>query len=61
MMTTVNMFCNHPDKASIKFVVLPIVREILHTMNDLCMDYNKLIDIYGPGKPEAKGVKFDFS
>lgn len=31
MMTAINMYCNHPNKDNINFVVLPIVREIIHT------------------------------
>ena len=61
MMTTVNMFCNHPNKDEIKFIVLPMCREIIHTMNDLCMDAFELIEKYGPGKPASKGIQFDFS
>jgi hypothetical protein len=61
IMTTINMFANHPNKKNIKFVVLPIVREIFHTMNDCCIDCYELLERYGPGKPESKGIEFDFS
>lgn len=59
MMTTINLFCNHPNMKNIKFVVLPIVREILHL--DIAMDCQALVERYGAGKPEAKGLEFDFS
>jgi broad specificity phosphatase PhoE len=61
MMTTIHMFKNHPDKANIKFVVLPIAREVLHTTNDIAMDCHEMIEKYSEGKPEACGLKFDFS
>lgn len=61
MMTTIHMFKNHPDRASIKFVVLPIAREVLHTTNDICMDPFDLVKKYGEGQPEACGLVFDFS
>jgi len=61
MMTTIHMFKNHPNKANIKFVVLPIAREVLHTTNDIAMDCTEMIEKYGEGKPEACGLNFDFS
>ena len=61
MMTTIHMFKNHPDKENIRFVVLPIAREVLHTTNDICMNVFELIEKYGEGKPEACGIVFDFS
>ena len=61
MMTTVHMYKNHPNKDKIKFVVLPIVREILHTTNDLCIDPDELMAKFGEGKEAACGLKFDFS
>jgi hypothetical protein len=61
MMTTVHMFKNHPEKNTIRFIVLPIAREVLHTTNDLCMDPYELVEKYGEGKPAACGLVFDFS
>ena len=61
MMTTTNLYCNHPNKDKIKFIVLPIAREILHTMCDLSINPYELMEIYGEGKKDALGIKFDFS
>ena len=60
-MTTIHMFKNHPNKANIKFVVIPLVREVLHTCCDIAMDVNELLEKYGNGKPAACGINFDFS
>jgi len=43
------MFANHPDKASIKFVVVPLVREHLKSMNDIAMDVNVLVEKFAAG------------
>ena len=61
MMTTVNMFKNHPNKAKICFIVLPIVREVLHTTNDIAMDCDQLMVKFGEGASAASGLNFDFS
>ena len=61
MMTTIEMFKNHPNKEKIRFVVIPVVREVLHTINDMCMDVNEMIKKYGHGSKAAQGLKFDFS
>jgi len=49
MMTTVHMFKEHPNKEKIRFIVLPIVREILHTVCDLAIDCHDLMEKYGEG------------
>ena len=49
-MTTINMFKNHPDKENIRFVVIPLVREQLKSMNDVAMDVNVLVEKYAAGK-----------
>ena len=61
MQTTVGMFRDHPDKDSIKFIVLPIVREGLITSNDVAIDVFTLMEKYGPGQEAAGGLTFDFS
>jgi len=43
MMTTIEMFKNHANKDNIRFVVIPVVREVLHTINDISMDVNELV------------------
>ena len=60
-MTTIHMFKNHPNKENIKFIVVPIVREVLHTCCDISMDVNKLVEKYAHGRPETCGLNFDFS
>lgn len=55
------MFCNHPDRDSIKFVVLPLIMEKLNTAQDVAMDFKKLISKYSVGSPDSKGLRFDFS
>jgi len=44
------MFKNHPTKKNIKFIVLPIVREVLETSNDIASDIYEIIEKYSPGK-----------
>ena len=61
IMTTIHMFKNHPNRANIKFIVLPIVRESMHTSGDIAMDVNQLIQKFGHGKPASCGLNFDFS
>jgi broad specificity phosphatase PhoE len=43
LQTTIHMFKNHPNKDNIKFVILPIVREVLKKINDIAMDPKTLI------------------
>ena len=43
------LFKNHPNKDNIEFVVLPIVREVLHTTNDIAMDCFELMEKYAAG------------
>lgn len=61
MMTTIHMFKNHPNRANIKFIVLPIIREVLHTTNDIAMDCEDLMKKYADDQPGNCGIKFDFS
>jgi len=49
LMTTIHMFKNHPDKDNIKFIVLPMVREVLHTTNDIAIDCDELMAKYADG------------
>ena len=55
------MFKNHPNRENIKFIVIPTVREVLHTCCDIAMDVHLLIEKYGHDKPAACGLNFDFS
>jgi len=61
MMTTIHMFKNHPNKNQMKFIVLPIAREILHTTNDIAIPVRELIEKYKCGSPFCHGINFDFS
>ena len=61
IMTVIHMFKNHPNKANIKFVVLPIIREVLHTSCDIAMDCEELIKKFADGQPGNCGLSFDFS
>ena len=61
LMTTIHMFKNHPYKKNIKFIVLPIAREVLGFCCDISMDVNELVEKYANGKPITCGINFDFS
>ena len=61
MMTTIHMFKNHPNKANIRFVVLPIVRECMNTTNDIAIDCDELMTKFAEGTPATCGIVFDFS
>ena len=50
MQTTIHMYKNHPNKDKIHFVVLPIVREYLHTTSDVAINCGELIEKYAEGK-----------
>ena len=62
--TTVECFKEHPNKKSIKFLVLTLQKEGLYLNNDL-MGGNfkeKIYDIYSnPNHPATGGLHFDFS
>ena len=36
--TTIHMFKNHPNKQNIKFIVLPILRELFLAKDDIAID-----------------------
>jgi len=61
MQTCIGMFKNHPIVANIKFTILPISREIWCGSQDIPQDVNVLLERYADGKPDAQGLKFDFS
>ena len=39
----------------------PLIREIMHTTNDIPMDVNELVSKYAPGQEICHGLVFDFS
>jgi len=45
-MTTIHMFKNHPNKDKIRFIVLPLVREIMNASCDIPMNFNDLVEKY---------------
>ena len=61
MQTTVNMFKEHPNKHNIKFVVLPMVREALRSINGIAINCYDMMAKFGEGQKIAGGLKFDFS
>ena len=61
MQTAIHMFKGHPNLANIKFIVEPLIHEIMHTMNDICMDADQLQQKYAPGQEICHGLNFDFS
>jgi S-ribosylhomocysteine lyase LuxS involved in autoinducer biosynthesis len=38
LQTCIHLFKNHPNKQDIRFIVLPIIREVLETSNDIAHD-----------------------
>lgn len=60
LMTAMHMFKDHPKKADISFIVLPVVKECLHLCNDICGPYQRVYEAFSdPAKCE--GIRFDFS
>ena len=53
MQTTVEMFKNHPNVANIRFVVVPLLREVLNIYADVAMDVNVLMKRYAHGARAA--------
>jgi broad specificity phosphatase PhoE len=49
LQTCIHMFKAHPNKEEIRFIVLPVVREVLETSNDIALDIDHIIDKYSPG------------
>lgn len=50
LQTCIHLFKNHPNKKSIRFVVLPIIREVLETSNDIALDIEHIVEKYSPDK-----------
>ena len=59
--TTIHMFKNHPNKSNIKFMVLPLLREIMIAKDDIAVDANSLIQEFSSSKYKSYGINFDFS
>lgn len=61
LQTCIHLFKNHPNKKDIRFVVLPIIREVLETANDIALDFEHIVEKYSPDKEICQGLHFDFS
>lgn len=59
--TTIHLFKTHPNKKNIRFVVCPIVREVLETSNDISKDVKEVMAMYDPSQEICEGLNFDFS
>lgn len=44
MQTAIELFQNHPNLKNISFIILPLVREILNTSNDVGIDCYDLME-----------------
>jgi hypothetical protein len=55
------MFKNHPRKNEIKFVVQPILREVMNTCNDIPRSVAEITTTYSKGAAICEGIVFDFS
>lgn len=60
LQTCIHLFKKHPHKSNIKFVVCPIIREVLETANDIALDANEIIEKYSDLEFTC-GIEFDFS
>jgi hypothetical protein len=58
--TAVHIFKTHPNKAQLRFVVVPLVKEGLNTGNDKCGTLQRMRKIVDPLIAEH-GLHFDFS
>ena len=61
LQTCIHLFKSHPNKKAIKFVVLPIAREVLETSNDIALDIDVIVQKYSKDQPLCEGLHFDFS
>eukprot|EP00347_Sterkiella_histriomuscorum_P012250 403369316 len=59
--TAIHMFKKHPNKQNIQFIVLPIVREVLETSNDIQPDVEEIVRKYAPGEAICEGLNFNFA
>ena len=60
LQTCIHLFKNHPYKNSIKFVIVPLLREVLEGSSDIAKDIETVVEWYR--NPEhTEGILFDFS
>ena len=55
------MFKNHPNKSTIKFIIVPILREVVHTYCDIPICAEALMRKFAKDKEMCHGIDFDFS
>jgi hypothetical protein len=46
--TAIHLFKDHPNKSQIRFVISPIVREVLETSNDIALNVQEIVHRYDP-------------
>lgn len=56
--TAIHLFGNHPNKANINFVILPLIREYIVAKDDINGDIYQIMAKY---TKENCGIDFDFS
>lgn len=61
LQTCIHLFKNHPNKKDIRFIVLPVAREVLETSNDIAHHIDEIIEKYAPDQELCQGITFDFS
>jgi len=59
--TAIHMFKKHPNLANIRFIVLPIIREVLETSNDIMPNIETSAKKYSPGEAICEGLNFNFA
>ena len=58
LQTAIHMFKGHPEKLVIKFIVLPIAREVMGWACDIAMSCEEMMKEFGE---EQEGISFDFT
>ena len=56
--TAIYLFKNHPLKETIKFILLPLIKEGLHLSNDCCRTFDKIEELIKPLENEY-GITFE--
>ena len=58
--TAALLFKNHPNRGEIKFIIAPIIKEVLNLNNDLVYGNEKLREFLEKDKM-FEGMNFDFT
>lgn len=60
METCIHLFKSHPNREGIKFIVVPLLREVLESSSDIALDVGEMMERFS--RPmETAGIVFDFS